>query len=97
MVCHHAGVPRAPTTLPVRCSEPDTRPSRASRPQSLAAGSRKLAEAHRLHLDACTASNPPFGPLGLKSDLIITEEYFELLSLITIASEDGVYRFCGQV
>ncbi|KAG8072777.1 hypothetical protein GUJ93_ZPchr0006g41107 [Zizania palustris] len=28
------------------------------------------------------------------SDLTITEECFELLSLIAIASEDGVYRFC---
>ncbi|KAG8061229.1 hypothetical protein GUJ93_ZPchr0003g17807 [Zizania palustris] len=27
-------------------------------------------------------------------DLTITEECFELLSLIAIASEDGVYRFC---
>ncbi|KAG8096374.1 hypothetical protein GUJ93_ZPchr0013g35831 [Zizania palustris] len=29
-----------------------------------------------------------------KYDLTITEECFELLSLIAIASEDGVYRFC---
>ncbi|KAG8084952.1 hypothetical protein GUJ93_ZPchr0010g10367 [Zizania palustris] len=29
-----------------------------------------------------------------RSDLTITKECFELLSLIAIASEDGVYRFC---
>ncbi|KAG8052520.1 hypothetical protein GUJ93_ZPchr0001g31684 [Zizania palustris] len=32
--------------------------------------------------------------ISKSSDLTITEECFELLSLIAIASEDGVYRFC---
>jgi hypothetical protein len=32
--------------------------------------------------------------MGYRTDQAVTEEGFELLSLIAIASEDGVYKFC---